>query len=179
MPLLQGQRQGLTASVVSSRIEREIKNRLKREKAEAILVEVHHSVASLLIGSNGLYLKEDGGRNGPAYLYPGLGPYAHREICRFAVGPLERGAKSAYPVEVGEKYQVKIEEPHANNPYDGIARVSGFVLDVIGGGAFVGETVEVQEIARTGGCPHLCQGQDRPKKKLEAGEAPGLCFVVS
>ena len=44
-----------------------------------------------------------------------------------------------------------MEEPHANNPYDGIARISGFVIDVQSGGAFVGETitVEIQEVTKT------------------------------
>ena len=150
-PYCGGKGKVLTASVVSSRIERDIKNVLKREKADAILVEVHHSVASLLIGSNGLYLKKMEDETGRHIFIRGS---EHMHVEKYAVlrtGPLSEVQKCAYPVEVGEKYPVKIEEPHANNPYDGIARISGFVLDVIGGGAFVGETVEVeiQEVART------------------------------
>ncbi len=150
-PYCGGKGKVLTPGVVSSRIEREIKGILKREKAAAILIEVHYTVAALLIGSNGLYLKkmeEDTGKN---IFIKGSELMHIEEFSVLKTGSLEEVQKTAYPVETGEKYRVKIEEPHTNNPYDGIARVSGFVLDVVGGGAYVGETVEVeiQEIART------------------------------
>lgn len=150
-PYCGGKGKVLTASVVSSRIEHELKNRLKEEKAEAILVEVHHSVASLLIGSNGLYLKKMEEETGKNIFIRGSDHMHIEKHSVLRVGSLKDVKNSAYPVEAGGVYQVKIEEPHANNPYDGIARVSGFVLDVIGGGAYVGETVEVeiQEMART------------------------------
>ncbi len=157
-PYCSGKGKVLTGEVVSSRIEREIKEILTREKAEAILIEVHYTVAALLIGSNGLYLKkleEETRKN----IFIRGSDFIHIE--KFLVlktGTLEEVQKQAYPVEVGQKYRVKIEELHTNNPYDGIARVSGFVLDVHGGGAYVGETVEVevQEISRTYAKAKIC-----------------------
>ena len=166
-PYCLGKGKVLTPSVVSSRIEQQIKNRLKEEKAQAILVEVHHSVASLLIGSNGLYLKKMEEETGKHIFIRGSDHMHVEKHTVLRVGSLEEVKRLAYPVDAGGTYQVKIEEPHANNPYDGIARVSGFVLDVIGGGAHVGETVEVevQEIARTYAKAKLTNKKSKKKKK--------------
>ncbi len=150
-PYCGGKGKVLTAAVAATRIEKEIKDILEQEEAEAILVEVHASVAALLIGSSGLYLKkmeEDTGKN----IFMRGSDSIHVEKYQILMlGTLQEVEKFAYPVEKGKTYQVKIAEPHVNNPYDGIARINGFVLDVHAGGSHVGETVEVeiQEVSRT------------------------------
>ncbi|MFZ5591136.1 MAG: TRAM domain-containing protein, partial [Bacillota bacterium] len=55
------------------------------------------------------------------------------------------------PVTPGQVLEVRIEEPHAVNLHDGIARLDGFILDVEGAGALVGEVVpvEVSKVHRT------------------------------
>ncbi len=150
-PYCGGKGKVLTAAVAASRIEKEIKNILEQEDTEAILIEVHTNVAALLIGSSGLYLKkmeEDTGKN----IFMRGSDSIHIEKSEvLMLGKLKEVEKYAYPVEKGKTYQVEIAEPHVNNPYDGIARINGFVLDVHAGGSHVGETVEVeiQEVSRT------------------------------
>ncbi|MDW7651151.1 MAG: Rne/Rng family ribonuclease [Bacillota bacterium] len=141
----------LTADVVSSRTERQLKSYLNGLDADAVLVEMHQSVAGLLIGPGGSYLRKLEEETGKTIFIRGS-ETAHVEKYKIlATGTLEDVQFMAYPVAAGEQHQVKVEEPHANNPYDGIARISGFVIDIQAGGAYVGEkvTVEILEVAKT------------------------------
>ncbi len=61
-----------------------------------------------------------------------------------AAGTKDEVEKLALPVQVGQALKVKIECPHVSNPSDGIARVEGFVLDIDGGGALVGQEIDVE-----------------------------------
>ncbi|HHU30977.1 MAG TPA: Rne/Rng family ribonuclease [Firmicutes bacterium] len=150
-PYCNGRGKVLASEVVSARVERQLRSFLDGLDAEAVLIELHHSVAGLLIGPNGSYLRkleEETGKN----IFIRGNDAIHIEKYRIvAVGSLSDVQTQAFPVSVGERLKVKVEEPHANNPYDGIARISGFVIDIQSGGAYVGETVEVeiQEVAKT------------------------------
>jgi len=44
-----------------------------------------------------------------------------------------------------------VEEPHASNAYDGIGRVNGFIVDIEGANALIGDTVpvEITKVFRT------------------------------
>ncbi|HHX75707.1 MAG TPA: Rne/Rng family ribonuclease [Firmicutes bacterium] len=150
-PYCHGRGKVLAADVVSARTERQLRSFLDGLDAEAVLVELHQSVAGLIIGPGGSHLRKLEEETGKTIFIRG-NENMHVEKYRIiAFGPLEEVQLLAYPVAVGEKHRVKVEEPHANNPYDGIARISGFVIDVQSGGAYVGETVtvEIQEVTKT------------------------------
>ncbi len=150
-PYCSGRGRVLTADVVGARTERQLKRFLADLDAEAVLVEMHHSVAGLLIGPGGAYLSKLEEESGKSIFIRG-NDNVHIEKYRIVCsGSLEEIERLAYPIRVGETHTVKIEEPHANNPYDGIARISGFVIDVHDGGAYVGEKipVEILDVSRT------------------------------
>jgi len=67
-----------------------------------------------------------------------------KEVRLTAVHNVDEIEDLALPVKTNEIYNVKIEEPHIANSYDGIGRIQGFVLDVEGGGALVGQNVKVK-----------------------------------
>ncbi|MCW3489232.1 Rne/Rng family ribonuclease [Dethiobacter alkaliphilus] len=150
-PYCHGRGKVLTADVVSARTERQLKSYLNGLDAEAVLVEMNQSVAGLLIGPGGSYLRKLEEETGKTIFIRGSETMHVEKHHVLATGSLSEVQELAYPVTVGERYQVKVEEPHANNPYDGIARISGFVIDVQAGGAYVGETVtvEIMEVAKT------------------------------
>jgi ribonuclease G len=54
-------------------------------------------------------------------------------------------------VSAGQVLQLRIEEPHASNAADGIARVDGYVIDVADAGRLVGQVVpvEIMKVFRT------------------------------
>lgn len=150
-PYCSGRGKVLTADVVSARTERQLKSYLSGLAVDAVLVEMHQSVAGLLIGPGGTYLRRLEEETQKIIFIRGCETMHVEKYRIVATGSLSEVQALAYPVAVGEHHQVKIEEPHTNNPYDGIARVSGFVIDVLAGGAYVGVkvTVEIVEVAKT------------------------------
>ncbi|MCR3921918.1 MAG: Rne/Rng family ribonuclease [Firmicutes bacterium] len=150
-PYCSGRGKILAASVVSARTERQLLTFLEGLDAEAVLVELHHSVAGLMIGPSGTHLRKLEEETGKTIFIRGSEMIHVEKYEIVAVGTLAEVKALAFPVAVGETHHVKIEEPHANNPYDGIARISGFVIDVQAGGAYVGETivVEILEVSKT------------------------------
>lgn len=150
-PYCGGRGKVLCPDVISAKTERQLKSYMASLDDEALLAEMHYSVAGLLIGPSGSYLKKMEEETGKAIFIRGSDTMHIEKYRIIASGSLAEIQKLAFPVSPGEQHQVKIEEPHANNPYDGIGRISGFVIDVQAGGAYVGEnvTVEIMEVART------------------------------
>lgn len=141
----------LTPLVVCSRVERELKKYLPREKAEAVLVETHPEVAALLIGSGGSNLRKLEEEIGKYLFFRGNDDMHQEKYRILATGTREEINRKALPVSRGETHEVLIEEPHTVNSGNGIARLHGFVLEVEQGGNYVGQKVqvEIKEVSRT------------------------------
>ncbi|HZK24252.1 MAG TPA: Rne/Rng family ribonuclease [Oscillospiraceae bacterium] len=150
-PYCGGRGKVLAADLISARTERQLRSFLEGLDAEAILVELHQSVAGLLIGSSGSSLRKLEEETGKIIYIRGSETIHVEKYKILAVGSQSEVRAQAFPVAVGEMHQVKVEEPHTNNPYDGIARISGFVIDIQAGGAYVGEevSVEILEVSKT------------------------------
>jgi ribonuclease G len=134
----------LSEETVASKVRREVRRILRNSQSEAILVEVHPGVASYLIGPGGANLKELEKETGRSIFFRGTESVHLEEINVKAVGTGEEIAQKAIPVQAGDIIEVTIEEAHDKNPGDGIARREGFVIDVEGAGAKVGQRVVVQ-----------------------------------
>lgn len=143
-PYCDGTGMVLSDAAVASRIRREIIKILSHSASEAMLVEVHPSVASLLIGPGGANLKELENMVGKT-IYVRGSENAHVEDLNIkALGAREEVERRALPVREGEILTVKIEAQHSANPADGIARLEGYVVDVEGAGHLVGTPTEVE-----------------------------------
>jgi len=150
-PYCGGSGRVLTPLVISTRIERELKMQLQEEKSKAILVEMHHEVAAIIIGSGGGNLKKLEDELGRHIFIRGsedIHIEQHRIIAR---GSHKEIKALALPVKAGEILDLTIEEPHATNPNHGIARIQGFVINVEGAGEKVGQVtkVEIKDVNRT------------------------------
>src|ERR687898_972526 len=88
------------------------------------------------------------------------GRYFHFEgseglpLDHFAVtleGTREEIEERAVPFRVGEEVYVDIVEPHMYNPDDGVAKIDGYLISVVGGIGFVGDKklVPIEEARRT------------------------------
>ncbi len=150
-PYCSGSGKVLTPLVVSTRIESDLKDELLNEKSKAVLVEMHHEVAAIIIGSGGGNLKKleeelkrhifiRGTKDIHIEHYRIVARGSHKEIQALAL-----------PVKVGEALELTIEEPHSTNPSHGIARIQGFVINVEGAGEKVGQNVkvEIKDVNRT------------------------------
>lgn len=142
-PDCEGRGHVMSEETMAQKVRRDVRSLLRREQAEAVLVEVNPSVAALLIGIGGAHLREfekELGRN----VYVRGSEELRIETMRVrAIGTREEVERQARPVQTGQEIDVKIEEPHQSNPEDGIARVEGYVIDIQGAGRMVGQRVRV------------------------------------
>ncbi len=150
-PYCGGSGRVLTPLVVSTRIEGELKRELQEEKSKAVLVEMHHEVAAIIIGSGGGNLKKLEDELGRHIFIRGTEDIHIEKYRIVARGSHKEIQTLALPVKVGETIELTIEEPHSTNPNHGIARLKGFVINVEGAGEKVGQTikVEITDVNRT------------------------------
>ncbi|QUL97622.1 MAG: Rne/Rng family ribonuclease [Candidatus Fermentithermobacillus carboniphilus] len=137
----------LSEETVASRIRREIRRLLRNSQSEAVLVEVNPGVASYLIGPGGANLRELEKETGRSIFIRGSEALHIEDINVKALGSREEIALKAAPVHPGDTLELLIEEPHAQNPADGIARVEGYVINVEGAGSRVGQRVPVEVLS--------------------------------
>lgn len=134
----------LSEETVSRKLRREIKKIMKNSGNEAILVEVHPSVASLLIGPGGSNLKQLEDEISKTIYIRGSEHCHIEEMQLRAIGDKEDVEQRALPVKTGQVLTVQVLEPHVSNTGDGIARVEGYVIDIEGAGNRVGQNVEIE-----------------------------------
>jgi len=143
-PYCEGRGRVLSEESVAAKLRREIRAMLRRSPEEAILVETHPAVAALLIGSGGVNLRSLENETGKTIYIRGSDQCHMENLVVRAMGSREEVEAKALPVRPGQVLEVKVEEPHVSNVWDGIARVEGYVLDVEGGAKLVGEKVKVE-----------------------------------
>jgi len=150
-PYCEGRGRVLSEETMSRKVRREIKRILRNTSSEAILVEVHPAVAALLIGGGGCNLKKLERETGK-HIYIRGSEECHMETMNLkALGSKEEVEARALPVQPGEIIELKVEELHANNPSDGIARLEGYVINIEGAGKMVDKKVriEITKVFRT------------------------------
>jgi ribonuclease G len=151
----------LSESTVALRAQREILRVCRTNSAEAFLIEVHPSVAGLLIGAGGANLRQLEETSGKTLYVRGRQELHLEEILFAAMGSREDVGALALPVRKGQVLEVTVDEPHVSNPRDGIGRLEGYVIDIDGAGNQVGQRlkVEVTKVYRTYAKGRVVAGQ--------------------
>ncbi len=134
----------LSEDVVVRRFRQRIVDKLRETGAESILVEAHPTVASHLIGPGGMNLKELERETNRAVFVRGSNDCDMQDLKIIRIGTRAEVEALALPVREGDKIHVIVEERHASNPKNGIARVAGYVIDIEAGGHRVGDKVNVE-----------------------------------
>ncbi|MFP4200893.1 MAG: Rne/Rng family ribonuclease [Clostridia bacterium] len=129
---------------MSRKVRNDIREALRNSEAEALLVEVHPSVAAVLIGAGGSNLRKLESELGKSVYVRGSETMHLEDMDVVAMGDKREVEDKALPVKPGDVIRVTVEEPHASNPRDGIARIEGYVLDIDSAGNSVGQEVEVE-----------------------------------
>lgn len=143
-PYCEGRGRILSEETMAKKVEREISRIFRTRRGEAILIEVHPSVAAVAIGAGGSRLSQLEQRHGKFIFIKGKDDLHPEEIRIKAVGSRVKLENFAMPVREGQVIDVFIEEAHITNPNDGIARVDGYVIDVEEGANLLGAKVKVQ-----------------------------------
>jgi ribonuclease G len=145
-PYCEGRGKVLSEETLGINFKNQIYNAARQTTAQTILVEANPAVAARLIGSGGASLRDLENKTGKSLYIRGS---AGHHIESVTIRPLhdnEEIKANTLPVELGDVLEVRVEEPHMTNFNDGIARVNGFILDIEGAAAFVGETIPVEVI---------------------------------
>jgi ABC-type dipeptide/oligopeptide/nickel transport system ATPase subunit len=130
---------------------RHLRAMVRDRDAEAFLVRLNPKVTAWFVadGARELHaLEEETGRWFHFEGSEGL-PLDHFAIV--ADGSREEIEERAVPFRAGEEVHVDLVEPHMYNPDDAVAKVDGYLIDVVNGIPFVGEKklVRIEEAGRT------------------------------
>ncbi|MCL6614565.1 MAG: ribonuclease E/G, partial [Firmicutes bacterium] len=147
-PACEGAGRVVSLQTLALAAERRIQRLCLREEGEALLLAVHPSVAALLIGTGGANIARLESEFGRALFIKGREDVPPGEVRLLGHGTRAELERAALPVREGEVRALLISERHAKDPLNGIARIEGYIVDVEGGGRFVGHRVKV-EIVRT------------------------------
>lgn len=150
-PLCEGTGKVASEETIGLKAKQEIFSTAKRTEAPGILLEAHPLLAAHLIGSGGVGLQEIERKAGKQVLVRGVNNLRLEEFRVQAVHSPQELASLSSPLLVGQVLELYVDEPHATQPQAGIARVEGFVVNVEGGGAYVGQKVlaEITKVQRT------------------------------
>lgn len=143
-PTCEGRGHVLSEEVVARRLRQRIVEKLRETGAEAVLAEAHPTVAAHLIGPGGVNLKDLERETGRSVFIRGSLECDLGALNIRSVGTRQQVEEIAMPVREGQRITVAVEERHATNHRDGIARVAGYVIDIEGAGHRVGDTLEVE-----------------------------------
>lgn len=141
-----GRGKTFSEETMARRVRTEIRRILKQGSSDALLMEVHPSVAALLIGAGGGNLRELENELGKSIHVRGNGEIHMEQWSLKVLGTKAEVEERALPVRVGQILEVKIDEAHMTNDSDGIARVDGYVIDVENAAAMVGRRVRVEVV---------------------------------
>lgn len=143
-PACEGRGRVLSEETIAQKIRRDLKALLHNSEHEAVLIEVNPNVAALLIGTGGMNLRDLEKEVNRAIHVKGA------QECRIdvmnikAIGSKEQVERKAKPVHQGEQLVIRVDEPHISNPLDGIARIEGYVINIIQGAPYIGQKVRVE-----------------------------------
>ncbi|NLJ24499.1 MAG: Rne/Rng family ribonuclease [Firmicutes bacterium] len=141
----------LSEETLAFSVEREISRVAREHDVEALMIEVHPSVAAMLIGTGGANLKELEELTGKTIFIRGSDDRHWEDVEIVYAGSREALSAMAVPVKEGQIIDMEVEEPHLTNPQDGISRLHGYVVDIEGAGQHVGQRlkVEITRVFRT------------------------------
>ncbi|MFX4261613.1 Rne/Rng family ribonuclease [Pelotomaculum propionicicum] len=150
-PYCEGRGKVLSEETLGINFKNQIYNAARQTTAQTILVEANPVVAARLIGSGGASLRDLENKTGKSLYIRGSTGHHIESVTIRPLHDNDEIKANTLPVKPGEVLEVRVEEPHVTNFHDGIARVNGFILDIEGAAAFVGETipVEVSKVYRT------------------------------
>ncbi len=150
-PYCEGTGRVLSEESVSMNACRAIRSLADQKDSLGILVEVHPSVAAFLIGGGGSHLRELEEEIGKKIIIKGSDSAHLEDVQVRSLYSKEELLALSAPVRQGEILDVEVEEAHATNENDGIARIHGYILDIENGKDYIGQRVlvKVDKVHRT------------------------------
>ncbi|MGI6285303.1 Rne/Rng family ribonuclease [Neomoorella humiferrea] len=143
-PYCHGTGKVLSEETIALQARKKVMQLASESRAPALLVEANPAVAALLIGPGGGKMRLLEQRAGKKLIIKGNEDLHVEEVRLIEIFDRREIAELAAPVKAGQVLKVTIEGIHTVNLDDGIARVDGFVLNIPGGAAYLGQEVPVE-----------------------------------
>src|SRR4051794_22653240 len=119
---------------------------------EAYLVRLNPKVTARFTGDGGRMLSELEGDTGRFFHFEGSDGLSLEHFSVTLEGSRDDVLQQAVPFSEGDEVHVTLVEPHMYEADDAVAKIDGYVIDVVDGLAFVGEKklVRIEEAGRAG-----------------------------
>jgi len=159
-----------TIAIEAERRLRKIAAKAKPE-VEAFLVQMNPRVSSQFTGDGARVLHQLEEETGKYFHFEGSEglPLDHFEITM--EGSLKEIEERAIPFKEGEEVLVDIVEPHMYEVDDAVAKIDGYIIEVVDGGPYVGtkQLVRIEEAGRTAARATLVNVHD---EQSDGGDQP-------
>jgi ribonuclease G len=150
---------------------RRLRELVEEDSSEAFLVRLNPRVTAWFTADGARELQALEAETGRSFHFEGSDglPLDHFAIVQ--TGRREEIEERAVPFRAGEEVLVDLVEPHMYNEDDAVAKVDGYLIDVVNGIAFVGEKklVRIEEARRTSATAVLT-GADAEAAEAAAAE---------
>ena len=149
-----------TIAIEFERRLRELAARAPR-KIEAFLIRMHPHVSSQFTGNGARVLHALEAETGRHFHFTGSEGLPHDHFDIVLEGSDADVREQAIPFREGDEVLVTIVEPHMYEVDDAVAKVDGYIISVVDGGAHVGEKrlVRIEEAGRSAATAVLVEGQ--------------------
>lgn len=144
---------------ISLEIERKIKKIAKENTAKGFLIKLNPSIASLVIGQGGKNLRHLENITKKYIAIKGSDSLPLDGFVVVTQGSVEEVKEAAKPFKVGDILDLVVEESYLHNKNDGLSRVEGHVIQIIGGGKYLGKRVKarIKSISKTSAVAQIVQ----------------------
>lgn len=142
-PHCQGTGRVTADETIAFQIAGEVNSLAVESEVEAILVRCHSAVAAQLIGPGGSNLDILEEQTGKSIFVRGDDALL-RHSYQLVSGSVEQIQRQAYPVQVGDRLNLTILEPHEKHRGSGLARLDGFVIECLHCEHLVGQAVDLE-----------------------------------
>ncbi|MCJ7666422.1 MAG: Rne/Rng family ribonuclease, partial [Actinobacteria bacterium] len=132
-------------------IERKVRKLARESKNKAFLFKLNSDIAALIIGQDGKNLKH---LESTTKRYIAIQSDPKLPLDTFlliAEGTVGNIREAARPCQVGDILDLTVEEQYLHNKNDAISRLDGYIVQIIGGGKYLGKRakVKIKSVSRT------------------------------
>jgi len=146
--------------------ERRMRDLAKETEADAILLQMNPRVSAEFTRDDARALRAIEEETGKWFHFEGSEGLPLDHFAVVLESSRERVLERAVPFRAGEEVHVEIVEPHMYNPGDAVAKVDGYMIQIVGAGDYVGEKhlVRIEEAGRTSAVATLL---DAPVRSID------------
>lgn len=132
-------------------IERKIKTLAAKNAEKAFFIKLNTQIACQVIGQGGRNLRSLENLTKKHLIIKGDDNLPMDELIVAAKGSYKDVEDASKPFKIGDCLELLVEETYLHNSEDALARIDGYIIQIIGGKKYMGKrvTVEIKNISKT------------------------------